>query len=265
MEFLEKSTKKFSYKKNEELPTRLKEYNYAFKNNVSNQLTERDLTQNHEQDIDATLKEINKDLNNSFNTPERKKFRKVNLKHYNYQFKSDKNYYGERKGASTYESKSIAHNISLKNSIEDSLKKRELVLKERVEAQKSKTIITSADVLKEKIDKLANAISIDPKLILFIGSFIITVVDKLFKNISKLLTEDEIDDTFEYEYIIKEYEEIKKARRLLRSLSRQISFQLNLTKKLLRNLRDIFTKLHSFHFKNLDDYDSTALTSGLVG
>jgi len=265
MEFLKKSTKKISCKKKEELPTRLKKYNYVFKDNVSNQLCEQDLIQDRVQYIDATLKEINKDLNNSFNTLERKKFKKVNLSQYNYRFKSDKNYYGERKDASTYESKSIAHNISLKNSIEDSLKKREIVLKERIEAQKSKTIITSTDVLKEKIDKLSNVISIDHKLFLFIGSFIISVFDKLFKNISELLTEDEIDDAYEYKYIIEEYEEIKKARRLIRSLSRQISFHLNLTKKLLRNLRHIFTKLHSFHFKNLDDYDSTALTSVLVG
>jgi len=256
MGFLKRFIEKFSCKKKDESAKELKKYNYDFNDNVSIQLCE--------QDIDATLKEINKDLKNHFNISERNKIKKVKLSHYNYRFKSDTIFYGGGKGVSIHESKSLAHNISLKNNIEDSLKKREIVLKERIEAKNSKTFITPTDVLKEKIDKLANAISIDSKLFLFIGSFIISVFYKLFKNVSDLLSENEIDAS-EYNHIIEEYKEIKRARKLIRSLSRQISFQLNLTKKLLRNLRHVFTKLHSFHFKNLDDYDSTALTFVLVG
>lgn len=263
MKFLKKSTKKISCKK-QVPPTKLKKYNYVFKDNVSNQLREQDLIHNRVQDIDATLKEINKDLNNSFNTPEKTKFRKVNLKQYNYRFKPDKNYYGDIKVINSYDCKSIANNISLKNNIEDNLKKREILLKERIEARNFKTLATSTDLLREKIDKLADILSIDPKVFLLIGSFVISVFNMLFKNFSELLSEDEID-AYDHKIILREYEEIKKARRLIRSLSRQISFHLNLTKKLLRNLRHIFTKLHSFHFKNLDDYDSTALTSVLVG
>lgn len=68
-----------------------------------------------------------------------------------------------------------------------------------------------------------------------------------------------------YVEFIAKLEDIAKAKKLLKILSTRINFLLGLIKKRLRNLRQIFTKLHSFHFKNLDDYHSTALTSNLVG
>lgn len=240
---------KFSIKKKGESAKGLGNYNYDFNDNVSIQLSE--------QDIDTVLKEINKDIKQHFSFSERSSIKKVKLSNYNYRFKSNKTFYGEGKAVINHKSKLLAHNISLKSDIEASLNKREIVLKERIEAKNSKTLITSTDVLKEKIDKLANAISINPKLFLFIGSFIISVFDNLFKNVSELLSENEIDAT-DYKYIIDEYEEIKRGRKLVRSLSKQISFQLNLTKKRLRNLRHIFTQQHSFHFKNLEDHDSAS-------
>lgn len=56
--------------------------------------------------------------------------------------------------------------------------------------------------------------------------------------------------------IVDEYNEIRKQINFLRSLSKQIAYLFNLLKKTLRNLRQIFTKNHSFPFKNLDDYHS---------
>lgn len=68
-----------------------------------------------------------------------------------------------------------------------------------------------------------------------------------------------------HDEFITRLESILEAKRLLKALSKKIDFLLNLLKKRLRNLRQFFKKQHSFHFKNLDDYHSSALTSVLVG
>lgn len=61
-----------------------------------------------------------------------------------------------------------------------------------------------------------------------------------------------------YDEFLKRVEDILGVKRLLKVLSKTINFRLDLVKKRLRNLREIFTKQHSFHFKNLDDYHSTS-------
>ena len=65
-------------------------------------------------------------------------------------------------------------------------------------------------------------------------------------------------DSWYASFLVK-LEAVRNAKKLLRALTRQVNFLLNLVKKRLRNLRQVFTKLHSFHFKNLDDYHSTDL------
>jgi len=59
--------------------------------------------------------------------------------------------------------------------------------------------------------------------------------------------------------IQEKYADLEKTKKLIRALSRQITFLLNKIKKSLRNLREVYTTHHSFHFKNLDDYHSTNL------
>lgn len=61
-----------------------------------------------------------------------------------------------------------------------------------------------------------------------------------------------------YAGFIERLEDILNAKRVLRVLSSRINFLLISIKKLLRNLRQIFTRQHSFHFKNLDDYHDTS-------
>lgn len=63
----------------------------------------------------------------------------------------------------------------------------------------------------------------------------------------------------EYFVLIEKWHELEGAKRLLKALSRRKAFILNKIKNGLRNLRMLFKKLHSFHFKNLDDYHSTNL------
>ena len=69
----------------------------------------------------------------------------------------------------------------------------------------------------------------------------------------------EIDPLAVYARLVQKFESIEGTKRLIKVISKQINFLVSLIKKRLRNLRQVFTKLHSFHFKNLDDYHSTDL------
>lgn len=68
-----------------------------------------------------------------------------------------------------------------------------------------------------------------------------------------------------YRQLLRKWEAVEDAKRLLRVLSRKVDFLIGQLNKTLRNLRHVFTKLHSFHFKNLDDYHSTNLNLRLQG
>lgn len=53
---------------------------------------------------------------------------------------------------------------------------------------------------------------------------------------------------------IEKFEDVILAKSILQVVLHRLNFLLNTVKKLLRNLRQLFAKQHSFHFKNLDDY-----------
>ena len=75
-----------------------------------------------------------------------------------------------------------------------------------------------------------------------------------------------LDDWSEwYLELIEKIEDVLRAKRLYNALSKEFLFLVRVIKKGLRNLRQLFHKQHSFHFKNLDDYHDTILNLNLIG
>lgn len=155
---------------------------------------------------------------------------------------NDRVFYGG--GEAINNSKSLAQNIALKNYAELELKKKEESLQARIDKITPPEIVID-DNIRESVRKLADSLIID--------SSKFEPFARAFENISTLYISNK-DYYEEYLEILRQYQDVKKIAKFVRSISKQIKFKLNLTKKRLRNLREIFTKQHSFHFKNLDDY-----------
>lgn len=79
-----------------------------------------------------------------------------------------------------------------------------------------------------------------------------------FKQIHTILYKNSID-TYSCANIFNDFEILKISKNKLRTIKGFIKIAINKFPQLVRNLKKHFTKNHSFHFKNLDDYHSSIL------
>lgn len=71
-------------------------------------------------------------------------------------------------------------------------------------------------------------------------------------------------DTYSCVQIANDYESLRTSKIRLRAINHRIKIILNKIRQLGRNLKEHFTKNHSFHFKNLDDYHSLNLVNSYI-
>lgn len=71
-------------------------------------------------------------------------------------------------------------------------------------------------------------------------------------------------DTYSCAQIAHDYESLKASKDRLMAINHRIKIILNKIRQLGRSLKEHFTKNHSFHFKNLDDYHSLILVNSNI-
>ncbi len=71
-------------------------------------------------------------------------------------------------------------------------------------------------------------------------------------------------DTYSCAQIADDFEFFKNTKNRLRAINNRIKVILNKIREFGRNLKEHFTKNHSFHFKNLDDYHSLNLVNSYI-
>lgn len=126
---------------------------------------------------------------------------------------------------------------------------------------------TLQEVLEKESDSIINArIPIpDNEAPLLVSNFNSERILKAVRDLSENLTIHYGNNLSLFDVdlheILAEIKEVRKQCKLVQVLKKQIDFVLNQIKKRLINLREFFTKTHSFHFKNLDDYHSSTLVS----
>lgn len=129
---------------------------------------------------------------------------------------------------------------------------------------------TLQEVLEKESDSIINArIPIpDNEAPLLVSNFNSERILKAVRNLSENLTIHYGNNLSLFDYdlaeLLEELKEIKQQYKLVHVLQKKIDFVLNKIKKRLRNLRETFTKNHSFHFKNLDDYHPVTLVNTII-
>ncbi|WP_299222195.1 hypothetical protein [uncultured Aquimarina sp.] len=175
---------------------------------------------------------------------------------------------------SSFSNLTISHNrpvsylIEIKNREENNLAKKISSLSRKISEYD-----LSAEVLEDVLERKpfsrieCRIPTVDEKASILDVNF-----ETLFKRVKRLTDNIRIEkyryynpsDEIDLLELLEELKEVKKQYKLVQVLKKQIDFVLNGIKKRLRNLREAFTKTHSFHFKNLDDYHPLTLVNTIT-
>jgi len=129
---------------------------------------------------------------------------------------------------------------------------------------------TSAQLKKLQSAELKESIYLNDSINTFIGNDLkVNPID--YSRIQKLISNhlkwaDLLDSLGSHNFsnddlhsLYERYKAVQRRNKKVKKLRKLIKFVRNILISILRDLRETFTVIHSFHFKNLDDYHSFAL------